>query len=311
MRSGSHADPGLRASIIIPHLNQVGSLHRCLASIMAQGWPPDRFEVIVVDNGSSVPLDAVQRTWPGVRFLREPQPGPGLARNRGVAESSGDLLLFIDADCRAGIGWIDAAVAALLAEPRRGVVGGDVRIDVVDPNRLTALEAYEAVFAYQQRDYIERQRFSGTGNLAMWREVHDAVGPFVGLAFAEDREWGQRATQAGYTIRYVPGMVIYHPARTTFEQLKAKWRRHIAHDWNAHVEAGRSSLAWYAVALAMIASILVHSLRIVGSPRLSGLIPRLKAIGLLARIRLFRCAEMFRLSRTGDAEGALSWNRRT
>ena len=297
------------ASIIIPHLNQPDALIRCLTSLERQDFIGGAVEIIVVDNGSRQPLDAVARQFPGVRFLAQSVPGPGLARNTGVAAASSEILLFIDADCRAHPQWVRSAIKTLTAPNAPGVVGGDVQIDLVDPARLTALEGYESVFAYRQSLYITREGFSGTGNLAMMRRIFDAVGPFGGIGIAEDRDWGQRARQLGHITRYVPEMIVYHPARKSFDELAEKWRRHVAHDLAKHRSTGGTALGWRLRALAMIASIIPHGLSVLRSPRLSGFGNRLSAIGLLARIRWFRCAEMLRqASATGDG-AASGWNR--
>ena len=294
------------ASIIIPHLNQPDALIRCLTSLERQDFEGGAVEIIVVDNGSRQPLDAVAKQFPGVRFLAQSAPGPGLARNVGVAAASADILLFIDADCRAHPQWISSAVKALTSAE---VIGGDVQIDIVDPARLTAVEGYESVFAYRQSLYIAREGFSGTGNLGMTRRIFDAVGPFGGIGIAEDRDWGQRARQLGHITRYVPEMIVYHPARKSFDELAEKWRRHVAHDLAKHRSSGGSALGWRLRALAMIASILPHGLSVLRSPRLTGFGNRLSAIGLLVRIRWFRCAEMLRqVSTTGDG-AASGWNR--
>lgn len=289
-------------SIIIPHFNMPDALLRCLASVKAQAFD-GHAEVIVVDNGSRTPLDAVRAAHPDVIFLSEPTPGPGPARNTGVAAARASLLAFIDADCRAGEGWLAAAVAGVRAGGAQGVVGGDVRIDFIDPHRLTALEAYEAVFAYRQRMYIEKLNFSGTGNLAMTRLAYDSVGPFAGIGVAEDRDWGQRATAAGLRIRYVDPMRAYHPARAAFADLVVKWRRHVRHDHAALAPTASARLKWQALRLAMLASIPVDSLRLLASPRLSGLSNRLRGLTVLARIRLFRALEMGRVA-AGSAQDA-------
>lgn len=296
-------------SVIIPHLNQLEAADRCLRSLRAQDYPHDRFEIILVDNGSSVDLAPLAAAYPDVTILREPTPGPGPARNRGVAAAKGELLAFIDADCRADLGWLTAAVGELMRPDSTGVAGGDVRIDFIDERRLTALEAYEAVFAYRQKMYIEKKGFSGTGNLAMRREVHGEVGPFAGIELAEDLDWGARARRAGRPARYVPGMIIYHPARTKMSELEAKWRRHVAHDLEEHRAAGRPTLLWAARALAVLLSALPHSLKLLTSDRLSGPANRLRGIGALFRIRAFRFAEMLRQARERGPSAAASWNR--
>lgn len=293
-------------SIIIPHYNMPDALQRCLDSLKAQVFQ-GAAEIIVVDNGSRVPPDSVIAAHPDVRFLSEATPGPGPARNTGVAAARAPLLAFIDADCRAAPGWLAAAVAGVRAGGALGVVGGDVRIDVLDPTRLTALEAYESVFAYRQRLYIEKMHFSGTGNLAMTSAAHALVGGFAGIGVAEDRDWGQRATAAGLTIRYVEAMRVYHPARTSFAELVQKWQRHVRHDHAALGPHPAARLKWQALRLAMLASIPLDSLRLLLSPRLSGLANRRAGIAILARIRWFRMQDMGRVARAGMADAGAIW----
>lgn len=295
-------------SVIIPHLNQVEAAVRCLASVKAQDYPADRLEIILVDNGSTQSLAPVTAAFPDVTILHEQRPGPGLARNRGVEQAKGDILAFIDADCRAGEGWLRAIVAGLAAPDSTGAIGGDVRIDFVDSRRLTPLEAYEAVFAYRQKLYIGKQRFSGTGNLAMRPDIHRLVGPFGGIEIAEDRDWGRRAHAAGHPVRYRADMVIYHPARTNFAQMQTKWRRHVAHDLEQHRLTGGSRAKWIAHAAAVLLSAIPHSAMLLTSDRLHGLGNRLRGVAVLVRVRAYRFREMLAQA-GGSTSAAADWNR--
>lgn len=302
--TGLETNPGpFRVSVIIPHFNMPGALARCLESVTAQALD-GAVEIIVVDNGSRELPTAVVARFPGVKLLSEPTPGPGPARNTGVAAASAPVLAFIDADCRAGEGWLQAAVTAVEAGGKRAVFGGDVRIDFIDPNHLTPLEAYEAVFGFRQHLYIEKQRFSATCNLAMHRDVHAAVGPFAGIGLAEDRDWGHRANDAGYRTHYLPAMRIYHPARTDMPGLKMKWQRLVAHDWAEHQRQGRPLWRWLLKAVLMPASVVVDAVRLLLSNRLSGLANKLRGVVVLARVRLLRGAEMLRvIGATGEDAG--------
>ena len=203
---------------------------------------------------------------------------------------------------------MQAAVSAVEAGSNRAVAGGDVRIDFVDAAHLTSVEAYEAVFAYRQRLYIEQQGFSGTGNLAIHRDVYAAVGPFVGIGLAEDRDWGQRACVAGYRPVYVPAMCVYHPARTDLASLKVKWQRHVAHDWAAHRADGKPLWRWLAKAAAMPASVIFDGVRLLISPRLSGLANRLRGLVVLAQVRMLRAAEMLRVIGAPGEDAATHWH---
>ncbi len=299
------SSPHPRASVIIPHLNTPDLLARCLQSVMAQTLDSGSFEVIVVDNGSSRPLAPVEAAFPGVRFLSEPRPGPGHARNTGIAAAAAPTIVCIDADCRAAPGWLQAAVDAVEADPAHPA-GGEITIDFVDPARLTGIEAYEAVFGFRQRMYIETKRFSVTANLAMARPLHEKIGPFGGIDIAEDLDWGKRAHAAGHATRFVPAMHVLHPARPHMEALQRKWQRHIRHDWT---EREGPMLRWHLRALAMLLSVPVEAVKLFTSPRLHGLGNRLRGVGTLAAIRTFRAAEMLRVAASPGGSGADHWNR--
>lgn len=294
-------------SVVIPHLNQSKLLQRCLMSLVAGDRPPD--EILVVDNGSDVmPQDICDR-FAGVTLLREQTPGPGPARNLGVAESTGSIVAFIDADCLADPVWL-AAGAREMADPTAQILGGDVRIALGDPCRPTMLEAYESIYAYRMDRYIAREGFTGTGNLVVRRAVLEDVGPFAGLSVAEDRDWGQRATAKGYKIRYLADMRVYHPARAAYAELQQKWDRHMAHDFTSAQTMPNGKLKWLAKSLAMGVSPLAELPRIMTSDRVSGLRSRVLAFGGLARIRFYRTRRMFQLMAGMDPESLSGrWNR--
>lgn len=284
-------------SVVIPHLNQPAFLARCLGSLMEGRRRPD--EIIVVDNGSAALPEEICAAVPGVTLLREPTPGPGPARNHGIAAARGTILAFIDADCIADPGWLEVAEAEM-RDPEVAILGGDVRIWLTDAARLTALEAYECIYAYRMDRYIAKQGFTGTGNLVVRRSVLDAVGPFAGLGVAEDRDWGHRATALGYRIRYVAGMKVYHPARDSFAEIFRKWDRHLAHDFERARTQKGGRLRWTAKMAAMWVSPLAEVPQILLSDRISGPRSRALALGALARVRLYRARQMVRLLATDD-----------
>ncbi|TGD61790.1 glycosyltransferase [Tabrizicola sp. WMC-M-20] len=297
----------LTISVVIPHLNQPQMLARCLASLAAGRRQPD--QIIVVDNGSTDMPEAICAAFPTVTLLSEPTPGPGPARNRGVAAAQGTILAFIDADCIADPGWLAAAEAAL-SDPTTEILGGDVRIALADPARVTMLEAYESIYAYRMDIYIARQGFTGTGNLIVRRRVFDSVGPFGGLDVAEDRDWGQRATACGHALRYVAAMRVYHPARSDFAGLYAKWDRHSAHDYQEACARAGGRLRFAIKAMAIAFSPLAELPTITVNDRISGLRSRVLAFVALARIRAYRARIMVWLVTGGDAAVlAGQWNR--
>ena len=300
-------EPRPRISVVIPHLNQPEYLKDCLQSLANGQLLAD--EIFVVDNGSRALPHDVCAAFPGVTLLTEATPGPGPARNRGVEAAIGDILAFIDADCLASPDWLWTAREAM-ADPGAQILGGDVRIALSDPKRMTMVEAYEAIYAYRMDRYIAREGFTGTGNLVVRRSVLDRVGPFAGLDVAEDRDWGQRATRAGFSTRYVAKMKVYHPARPNFRDLVVKWERHCAHDYVSIQARLGGRVVFLLKTLAMIPSPLAEIPRILASDRVSGLRNKVAAFVCLSRIRFRRAVIMFRLiAGTDPSVYSGAWNR--
>jgi len=245
--------------------------------------------------------------WPNVQLLSEPQPGPGPARNTGIQHATGDILAFIDADCRAHPTWL-AAIAQAFQDPDTQVIGGDVQVPYADARHPTSLEAYERIYAYRNRQYIA-SGYSGTGNLSMRPQAYATVGPFAGIELAEDRDWGLRARQLGIATQYVPDMIVYHPARQDFSQMKQKWDRHILHDFSA-VSGFSARVRWIVRALAIAASPIAELPRILRSPRIRGAKQRLLALVCLVRVRWYRAFRMLTVAVRGPRSPVHSWNRK-
>jgi len=213
-------------SVIVPVYNDPGGLRRCLAALAAQTYPHDRFEVLVVDNGSAAAPGFVAEVCPRARLLVEPLGGSYAARNHGAAQAQGEVLAFTDADCEPLPAWIEQGVRALLAGNGRVAAGGRIALSCRDPEHPTAAELYEKVFGFNQRYYVETSHYAVTANLFTTREVFQRVGPFdAALTTGGDTEWGRRAYAAGTALVYAPDAVVRHPARRTVAELKAKLKR--------------------------------------------------------------------------------------
>jgi glycosyltransferase involved in cell wall biosynthesis len=297
-------------SIVVPHLNQPGALAEGLAALLDQEIAPGRAEIVVVDNGSAEPPGAVVARFPGVRLAIEPVPGPGPARNRGVAETTAPILAFTDADCLVDRRWAAMILERFAAEPDLAILGGDVRVRAAEPGHPTAAEAYDLVYAFPQRRYIERKHFSGGGNLAMRRTVFERVGPFAGIAVAEDTDWGQRAARMGFVTLYEPRMIVHHPARRSMADLKAKWDRNISHHYAALAPGAAARLGWIARLAALGVMPLAQVPHILATDRLHNPRERWLAFRALAALDLYRAGRMAAVMvDDGTRRASLRWNR--
>ena len=294
-----------RISVVIPHLNDEAELRLCLARLDAQveGTPP--FEIIVADNGSARPPQAACAQAVQTQVVVEPTPGPGPARNRGAALARGEIIAFIDADCRADPDWLLRIAQAFDADPVLDIVAGRIRVDAAGRER-NAVEDYESVFSYRVQLFVQRDRYAATGNMAVRRDVFGQVGPFGGLGEAEDRAWGQRAARLGFAIGYLPLAVVSTSGSRNFSELATRMDRLVAHN---HAER-RSNAHWLFQALVMAASPARDLFVLARSSELDGPRHKLGAAGVLVRVRLYRAWRMLELmSHNWSGQHLASWNR--
>jgi len=278
-------------SVIIPHYDQAQALDACLASLEAQSIAPERFEIVVVDNASPGGVDPVRAVVRNrARLYVETTKGAGPARNRGAAQARGEIFAFIDADCVASAKWLEEGLRGL---ERFDIVGGRVDVSVAEEARMSGAEAFERVFAFDFRSYIEDKGFTGSGNLFCRRTVFEAVGGFR-PAVSEDMDWSHRATAMGYSLGYHEPAAISHPARAGWRDLTRKWSRLNRESLKLSEARQWGRLKWLARNWLVPASIVPHAARILSSPKLPDASARLRALVTLARIRLWRFADAHR-----------------
>jgi cellulose synthase/poly-beta-1,6-N-acetylglucosamine synthase-like glycosyltransferase len=299
-----------RLSVVIPHLNEPDDLRRCLHALVAQKRDGIAFEIIVVDNGSvALPIEACAG-MPDVRLEHEATPGPGPARNHGANLARADIIAFIDADCVACPDWARSIVEHLEQNPEIGFLGGDIGILPADLTRLTAVEAYESIYSYRAREYVERHGFAATGNMAVRTSVFRAVGPFGGIATMEDTEWGQRATALGLKSAYLAQAKVLTNSCRSFAQLSRRFDRHVAHEFRKVGGSPKAMALWLLTGAAIAASPILQIVPIARSDRISGLRSRWLALLCMTRIRLYRTRRMFSLALKDNSAAVVgAWNR--
>lgn len=207
-----------RVSIIIPVKDRAEDLRLCLASLKQLAYPQSHIEVLVVDDGSgdATPQVALES---GATLLESGQVGggPALARNRGAAAASGEILAFIDSDCTAAPSWLNELLPAF-ADAQLAAVGGWVD----GMYQGSALDRYEAVMS--SLNLGRRELSGGAGgdtfylpscNLLLRKQAFDEAGGFRSeLQVGEDVDLTWRLRDAGWKLLYQPSGTVYHAHRS-------------------------------------------------------------------------------------------------
>jgi glycosyltransferase involved in cell wall biosynthesis len=210
-----------RVSAIVPVRNGEKHVRRCLEALLAQSWPAQRLEILVVDDASTDSTRERVRELPVQLLAQGERRGPYAARNAALRVAAGDVLAFTDSDCVPAEDWIERGVAAL-ARQRADLAGGHVRFCL--SRRRSAFELLDSLSNLDQERSVAERGVAKTGNLFAARRVLDAIGPFPERRSGCDVAWTGRATGAGFALVYAHDAVVEKPARGALALVRKQYR---------------------------------------------------------------------------------------
>ena len=242
-------------SVVIPVFNDPEGLARCLEALDRQTYPRERYECVVVDNGSDEPLNpaSVVSRYRWARLAAERKPGSYAARNRGIRLAKGEIIAFTDADCIPDQRWLEAGVRCFQEEPSLAALAGGIEVVVLHAGPRSAVEIYEQAVAFEPEKLLRTQNYGVTANLFAPRSVFDKVGWFSeDLKSGGDLEWGQRVHALGLPQRFAGDVRVAHPPRSTAADLRRKTVRVVGGKYDRYVRVRPSPLSRLAFFLAMV-----------------------------------------------------------
>src|SRR5262245_13859693 len=200
-------------TVVIPVRDGEATIADCLDAILATNYPAESREILVVDNDSSDATAALIRSRP-VRYLHEPRRGVSNARNCGIAESTGELIAFVDADCIVEPQWLTEVVDAF-EDPEVGCVAGDLQH--VAPQTAAERQSARMLGNWQRFAVASDPPYAITANASFRREVLDQIGGFdPQMTRAQDVELGLRFRErSNRHLAYAENAVARHRNRTT------------------------------------------------------------------------------------------------
>ena len=289
-------------SVIIPVYNDPDRLRLCLTCLDQQTYPRDRYEVIVVDNGSEESVAPIVAKFAFARVVEEPRPSQYSARNRGVREARAEVLAFTDADCLPSPHWLEKGVEMLLSVSNCGLVAGAVDLFPLNRAKPTATELYGMLYQAPGQSRLTDQGKAVTANLFTFRRVFESVGPFKeGIKTGGDIEWARRVAAAGYTLAFCQEALIRHPARRTLREV---FRRALRAAGGKHQKALDAELRRIHLMSGMSRQLLtpaVPKLRLLWRYRGASTRTKLGVMGVALFVRLTILCERLRLIAGGEA----------
>jgi glycosyltransferase involved in cell wall biosynthesis len=214
----------VRLSVIVPVYNGGALLHRCLDGLLASTRVAD--EVIVIDDGSTDNSAAVAHAFHArgvnVVSVRDGPRGPAYARNRGVARSSGEILVFVDADVVVHTDTLARIEAILTADCAVQALFGSYDDRPTAPEFASRFKNLFHHYVHQHGNQDATTFWAGCG--AIRRGAFLAVGGFAEIyrrPSVEDIELGMRLYKAHIPIRLCPEIQVTHLKRWTLARLWA------------------------------------------------------------------------------------------
>ena len=203
-------------TVIVCAHNEARYLAGCLHSLLAQSRRPD--EILVINNASTDETGAVAAQIAGIRVVDEPRKGLVIARETGRREATGDVLVYVDADCRAPLMWLDRVERHFLSDRTLLAISAPYRFYDWDWWGRTLIRAYDLTLAPATQLLVKRILRIGTifygGNFAVRRHALDRIGGFdTRIEFhGEDTNLGRRLFAIG-KVNLVRDCFLYTSAR--------------------------------------------------------------------------------------------------
>lgn len=215
-------------SIVIPTFNRLQELETCLASLSRIDYPKSEFEVIVVDDGSAIPVLDVLHKYSNVlpvHSFRQENAGTAAARNTGAAKAVGQYIIFIDDDCSLEKSYLNK-LADVIEANQGSMIGGRV-VNALSDNIYSEASQIlvDYLCKYFNKNADKPSLFTGS-NIVVPNKYFNSGNGFdtsFSLGAGEDREICDRWYHQGRSLIYAPELLVYHSHRLNFRSF---WRQH-------------------------------------------------------------------------------------
>ena len=216
-------------SVIICTYNRDRYIYNVLRSLAENSLPRTEYEIVLVDNNCTdrtrEECARFRADYPQVafRYVTERQQGLSHARNRGIGEARGEVLVYVDDDATVNREYLRTYADFFHHHPQAWAAGGPILpvYETAEPawfSHYTKALITGYLYEGDTPHPFRHGKYPGGGNAAYRREVFDRTGPFNpalgrkgnSLAGAEEKEIFDKMTQAGMAFHYLPTAILYH-----------------------------------------------------------------------------------------------------
>lgn len=206
--------------MIVPVYNRIDEVEDLMGSLESQTCKD--FEVVIVEDGSSLPCGDVVKRHAGVRskYYYKDNEGRSIARNYGMERAEGDYFIFFDSDCVIPERYFEILSEELDRNPVDCFGGPDAAHDSFTSTQKAINYAMTSFLTTGgiRGGKVSLEKFTPrTFNMGFSREVYDKVGGFREM-FSEDIDMSTRIRQAGFSISLIRAVSVYHKRRVDFRK---------------------------------------------------------------------------------------------
>jgi len=213
----------IKTSIIIPVYNESVELIKVLIALEKQTYPKEKFEIIVVDNGSTDNTSEVIKRFKSIRYILQTEylNSSYSSRNRGIEVAKGDIIVLLDGTVIPCKEWLHEGLKCMMKK-NADIVTSNVRFNFY--GKVTAGKLYDSNNATTEKQVKERG-VAVTASLFVKASLFEKLGLFKeGAKTAEDGIWTWNATQKGYKLEFCERSLAFKKAKTFKKLVKKQWR---------------------------------------------------------------------------------------
>ena len=214
-------------SIITPTFNRAHELKYLLESLENQKIDHNIFELIISDDGSTDGTRELIKDWEikssfSIKYIRQKNQGPGPARNHGLENSVGELIVFIDSDCEAHPDWLKIIMENYKKDSFDACGGPDSSKDdftVLQKSIDFSMTSFLTTGGMRgHSENMIAEFYPRTHNMAIKKVLYDRIGGFGLLRHGQDIEFSNRIKKSGARIKFIKDAIVYHRRRTSLKQ---------------------------------------------------------------------------------------------